>query len=30
LAVYMGMTEEEIDDILRLMGEDSEDEEETE
>ncbi len=30
LAVYMGMTEEEIDDILRLMGEDSEDEEEQE
>ncbi len=30
LAVYMGMTEEEIDDILRLMGEESEDEEETE
>ena len=27
LAVYMGMTEEEIDDILRLMGEESEDEE---
>ncbi|MBQ2922998.1 MAG: hypothetical protein IJE60_07935 [Tyzzerella sp.] len=30
LAVYMGMTEEEIDDILRLMGEESEDEEEAE
>lgn len=30
LAVYMGMTEEEIEDILRLMGEDSEDEEEKE
>lgn len=30
LAVYMGMTEEEIDDILRLMGEESEDEEENE
>ena len=30
LAVYMGMTEEEIDDILRLMGEESEDEEEQE
>ena len=30
LAVYMGLTEEEIDDILRLMGEDSEDEEEQE
>ena len=28
LAVYMGMTEEEIEDILRLTGEDSEDEEE--
>ena len=27
LAVYMGMTEEEIEDILRLMGEESEDEE---
>lgn len=26
LAVYMGMTEEEIDDILRLMGEESEEE----
>ena len=30
LAVYMGMTEEEIDDILRLMGEESEEEEEAE
>lgn len=30
LAVYMGMTEEEIEDILRLMGEESEDEEEEE
>lgn len=30
LAVYMGMTEEEIEDILRLTGEDSEDEEEEE
>ena len=30
LAVYMGMTEEEIDDILRLMGEDSEEAEEEE
>lgn len=30
LAVYMGMTEEEIDDILRLMGEESEDEEDAE
>ena len=30
LAVYMGMTEEEIDDILRLMGEESEDEEDDE
>lgn len=30
LAVYMGLTEEEIDDILRLMGEESEDEEESE
>ena len=30
LAVYMGMTEEEIEDILRLMGEESEDEEEKE
>ena len=30
LAVYMGMTEEEIDDILRLMGEDSEETEEEE
>jgi DNA-directed RNA polymerase specialized sigma subunit len=30
LAVYMGMTEEEIHDILRLMGEESEDEEENE
>ena len=30
LAVYMGMTEEEIDDILRLMGEDSEEAEEQE
>ena len=30
LAVYMGMTEEEIDDILRLMGEESEEEEEQE
>ena len=30
LAVYMGMTEEEIDDILRLMGEESEEGEEAE
>ena len=30
LAVYMGMTEEEIEDILRLMGEDTEAEEEQE
>jgi DNA-directed RNA polymerase sigma subunit (sigma70/sigma32) len=30
LAVYMGMTEEEIDDILRLMGEESEEEEDNE
>ena len=30
LAVYMGMTEEEIDDILRLMGEESEEEQEAE
>ena len=30
LAVYMGLTEEEIDDILRLMGEDSEEAEEQE
>lgn len=30
LAVYMGMTEDEIEDILRLMGEESEDEEEKE
>ena len=30
LAVYMGMTEDEIEDILRLTGEDSEDEEENE
>ena len=30
LAVYMGMTEEEIEDILRLMGEESEPEEEQE
>ena len=30
LAVYMGMTEDEIEDILHLMGEDSENEEEAE
>lgn len=30
LAVYMGMTEEEIEDILSLLGEDSDDEEEDE
>ena len=30
LAVYMGVTEEEIDDILRLMGEESEEAEEQE
>lgn len=30
LAVYMGMTEEEIDDILRLMGEESEEGEDAE
>ena len=30
LAVYLGMSEEEIEDILRLMGEESEDEEEEE
>ena len=30
LAVHMGMTEEEIEDILRLMGEETEDEEENE
>jgi DNA-directed RNA polymerase sigma subunit (sigma70/sigma32) len=27
LALHMGMTEEEIEDVLRLMGEDTEDEE---
>ena len=29
LALYMGMTEEEIEDVLRLMGEESEDQEDS-